>query len=70
MNRRIVAAVSAVILLPFLGAASCGNQPVRDRPAAVEDCDLDDVIEGDEDCYGPKVKKSDPAKPKAKKTRR
>ncbi len=57
-RRRALGALAGLAVLPLLAASSCQPAPAEEA----EDCDLDDLAEGDEDCYGKKSKK----KPKRK----
>lgn len=70
---RITAALLALLLMfsaPL--AIGCGGSSSSSAPpAAVEDCDAEDLLEGDEDCFGDsdksKSKKSKKSKSKSKK---
>lgn len=60
-RRRALAGIAALVALPLLAAC-----PGQSEQEPVEDCDVDDLAEGDEDCYGKapksKSKKKTPKK--------
>lgn len=47
-RRRLLGAAAGLLVLPLLAACPGQQQPAEE----VEDCDVDDLAEGDEDCYG------------------
>jgi hypothetical protein len=60
-RRRALAALTGIAALPFLAACPGGTQ--------TEDCDEDDLAEGDEDCDDDSAKhksKSSKSKPKSR----
>lgn len=56
--KRVGLALSAVSISLALVLTGCGSSGVKNRPGGgtqqTEDCDFDDMIEGDSDCYGKK----------------
>ncbi len=56
-RRRALGALAGLAVVPLLAACPSG-QPQEEA----EDCDADDLLEGDEDCFGKRSKK----KPKRK----
>lgn len=69
-HRRFLLAMFAALGLAF-GATACGSSSSSSSaPAEVEDCDYDDLIEGDSDCYGDAGKKSKSKSTKPKKLKK
>ncbi|ACH62179.1 hypothetical protein MYRNA_212 [Mycobacterium phage Myrna] len=65
--KRVGLALSAVSISLALVLTGCGSTGVKNRPGGgtqqTEDCDFDDMIEGDSDCYGSKKKTTTSKKP-------
>ena len=65
--KRVGLALSAVSISLALVLTGCGSSGVKNRPGTgnthVEDCDFDDMLEGDSDCDSKKKKTSTSKKP-------